>query len=132
LSRTRNLDSARDFLAAYWRADLAAALSHCAPGATIELAKSLPLVTPAPVAEVLPQIFRDVYPRFEGGRFDVTIDATLADQQRVLVEYTARGRLTTGGPFDCRYAAVFEFGAGKIERLRMYTDTRYVAAALMS
>jgi ketosteroid isomerase-like protein len=132
LSRNGNLDSAREFLAAYWRADLAAALVHCAPGATIELAKSLPLVTPAPVAEVLPRIFRDVYPRFEGSRFDVTIDATLADEQRVLIEYTARGRLTSGNPFECRYAAVLEFGAGKIDRLRMYTDTRYVAAALMS
>jgi ketosteroid isomerase-like protein len=132
LSSTRNLDTARDFLAAYWRADLAAALSHCAPGATIELAKSMPLVTPAPVAEILPQIFRDVYPRFEGGRFDVTINATLADEERVLVEYTAHGRLTTGSPFDCRYAAVLEFAAGKIERLRMYTDTRYVADLLMS
>jgi ketosteroid isomerase-like protein len=132
LSRTRNLDSARDFLAAYWRADLAAALAHCAPSATMELAKSLPLVTPAPLAEVLSQIFRNVYPRFEGGRFDVAIDATLADEHCVLVEYTARGRLVTGKPFDCRYAAVLEFAAGKIERLRMYTDTRYVAAALMS
>ena len=132
MSRTDNLDAARRFLAAYWRADLAAALSHCAPYATIELAKSLPLVTPAPVAEVLPQIFRDVYPRFEGGRFDVTIDTTLADEQGVLVEYTARGRLTGGDPFECCYAAVLEFGAGKIQRLRMYTDTRYVAAALMS
>jgi len=132
LSHNGNLDSAREFIAAYWRADLAAALAHCAPGATIELAKSLPLVTPAPVAEVLPRIFRDVYPRFEGGRFDVSIDATLADEQRVLIEYTARGRLTSGNPFECRYAAVLEFGAGKIERLRMYTDTRYVAAALMS
>jgi hypothetical protein len=27
---------------------------------------------------------------------------------------------------------VLEFVAGKIERLRMYNDTRYVAAALMS
>ncbi|HEY3655298.1 MAG TPA: nuclear transport factor 2 family protein [Steroidobacteraceae bacterium] len=132
MSPGQNLNSAREFLTAYWRADLAAALAHCAPGATIELAKSLSLVTPAPVADVLPRIFRDVYPRFEGGRFDVNIDATLADEERVLVEYTARGRLTTGSPFDCRYAAVLEFAAGKIERLRMYTDTRYVAAALMS
>jgi ketosteroid isomerase-like protein len=132
LNDNRNLASARDFLAAYWRADLAAALARCAPGATIELAKSLPLVTPAPVADVLPLIFRDVYPRFEGGRFDVTIDATLADEQCVLIEYTARGRLTSGNAFECRYAAVLEFAAGRIERLRMYTDTRYVAAALMS
>lgn len=124
--------SARSFLEAYWRADLAAALTRCAPNAVIELARSLPIVTPAPVAEILPLIFRDVYPRFEGGRFDVTIDSTLANAQRVLVEYTARGKLKTGSMFECGYAAVLEFTAGKIVRLRMYTDTRYVAAALMS
>ena len=127
-----NPEAARAFLAAYWRADLPAALALCASGAVIVLARSLPLVTPAPVAEVLPKIFRDVYPRFEGGRFDVTINRVLSDEQGVLVEYTARGKLTNGTLFDCGYAAVLEFVAGKIERLRMYTDTRYVAAALMS
>jgi ketosteroid isomerase-like protein len=127
-----NPEAARAFLEAYWRADLPAALALCASGAVIVLARSLPLVTPAPVAEVLPKIFRDVYPRFEGGRFDVTIDRVLSDEQGVLVEYTARGRLTNGTLFECGYAAVLEFVAGKIERLRMYTDTRYVAAALMS
>ena len=127
-----NSEAARAFLAAYWRADLPAALALCASGAVIVLARSLPLVTPAPVAEVLPKIFRDVYPRFKGGRFDVTIDRVLSDEQGVLVEYTARGKLTNGTLFDCGYAAVLEFVAGKIERLRMYTDTRYVAAALMS
>jgi ketosteroid isomerase-like protein len=132
LSPISNLDNARAFLAAYWRADLAAALAHCAPDAVIELARSLPLVTPAPIAEILPLIFRTVYVRFEDERFEVTIDATLADEQLVLVEYTARGSLKTGSPFECRYAAVLAFDSGKIKRLRMYTDTRYVAAALMS
>lgn len=56
----------------------------------------------------------------------------LCDADGVLVEYTARGKLTNGSLFECSYAAVLEFVAGKIERVRMYTDTRYVAAALMS
>jgi ketosteroid isomerase-like protein len=50
----------------------------------------------------------------------------------VLVEYTARGKLTNGNGFDCSYAAVLDFAAGKIKCVRMYTDTRYMAAALMS
>lgn len=117
---------------AYWRADLTGALALCTSDAVIVLARSLPIVTPAPVAEILPRIFREVYPRFEGGRFDVTIDHMLSEEPGVLVEYTARGKLTNGTGFECGYAAVLEFAAGKIERLRMYTDTRYVAAALMS
>ena len=127
-----NPEAARNFLEAYWRADLAAALSLCSSGAVIVLARSLPIVTPAPVADILPMIFRDVYPKFEGGRFDVSIDRMLSDEQGVLVEYTARGKLVNGTLFECGYAAVLEFAAGKIERVRMYTDTRYVAAALMS
>ena len=132
LTADRNLKAARSFLAAYWRADLAAALALCAPEAVIELARSLPINTPAPVADILPLIFRDVYPRFEGGRFDVTIDSTLSGSSSALVEYTARGRLTSGKLFECSYAAVLIFKEELIERLRMYTDTRYVAAALMS
>jgi ketosteroid isomerase-like protein len=127
-----NPESARAFLEAYWRADLSGALGLCASGATVELARSLPIVTPAPVGEILPKIFRDVYPRFEGGRFDVTIDRMISDEQGVVVEYTARGKLTNGTLFECGYAAVLEFVAGKIVRVRMYTDTRYVADALMS
>jgi len=123
--------AARSFLQAYWRADLQSALAHCQPGAVIELARSLPIATPAPVADILPLIFNNVYPKFVGGRFDVTIDSTLEQNNRVLVEYTARGKLVAGGLFECGYAAVFEFVDGTIARVRMYTDTRYVAAALM-
>jgi ketosteroid isomerase-like protein len=132
VTRDVNLKSARAFLEAYWRADLAAALALCTPDAAIVLARSLPIVTPAPVADILPRIFRDVYPRFVGSRFDVSIDRTLADEQGVLVEYTARGALTNGSSFECGYAAVLEFSGTRIARVRMYTDTRYVAAALMS
>jgi ketosteroid isomerase-like protein len=127
-----NPESARAFLEAYWCADLAGALALCTSDAVIVLARSLPIVTPAPVAEVLPRIFRDVYSRFEGGRFEVTVDHMLSEGQGVLVEYTARGTLTNGNGFECGYAAVLEFVAGKIARLRMYTDTRYMAGALMS
>lgn len=122
---------ARTFLQAYWRADLEGALKECHPEATIELARSLPIATPAPIATILPLIFNNVYPKFENRRFDVTIDSTLEADSRVLVEYTARGKLVSGASFDCGYAAVFEFLNGDIARIRMYTDTRYVAAALM-
>ena len=121
---------ARGFLGAYWRADLRGALAHCSADAVIVLARSVPIATPAPVGEVLPLIFRDVYPRFEGGRFDVTIERTLAEGDSVLVEYTARGKLTNGSRFECDYAAVLDFSAGKIVRVKMYTDTRYVVEAL--
>jgi ketosteroid isomerase-like protein len=125
--------AALGFLRAYWRADLSGALSFCSAGASIVLARSVPIVTPAAVSEILPIIFREIYPRFEGSRFDVAVDRTLAAGETAMVEYTARGKLTTGATFECDYAAVFDFEpSGKITRVKMYTDTRYVAAALMS
>ena len=131
LERVNLKSLARCFLQAYWRADLTGALARCGPNALIELARSLPIATPAPIATVLPLIFKNVYPKFEAGRFDVTIDSMLEDDERVLVEYTARGKLTTGVLFECGYAAVFQFLNGAIVRVRIYTDTSYVAAALM-
>ena len=38
----------------------------------------------------------------------------------------------SGAEFVCDYVAVLEFSGGKIARAKMYTDTRYMAAALMS
>src|ERR1700757_4150399 len=107
--RDNRPEAARGFLGAYWRADLAAALDFCAPNAVIVLARSLPIPTPAPVGEILPLIFREGYPRFKGGAFDVTVDRTFAEGDTVLVEYTARGKLVTGSQFECGYAAILDF-----------------------
>jgi ketosteroid isomerase-like protein len=133
-SRTEpfNLRVCREFLAAYWRADLAQALQWCAPDSVIDLARSLPIRTPAPVSVVLPLMFRDIYVRFENQRFDSEIVAAIADEDRVLVEYVARGKLTTGCAFECGYAVVFDFVQGQIAKIRAYADTRYVSAAFIA
>jgi len=127
-----NLRVCREFLAAYWRADLARALQWCSPDSVIDLARSLPIRTPAPVSVVLPLMFRDIYVRFENQRFDSEIVGAIAGDDRVLVEYVARGKLTTGCPFECGYAVVFDFVAGQIAKIRAYADTRYVSAALLA
>jgi len=127
-----NLRVCREFLEAYWRADLAGALQCCTPDSVIDLARSLPIRTPAPISVVLPLMFRDIYVRFENQRFESEIVASIADDDRVLVEYVARGKLTTGCPFECGYAVVFDFVAGQIAKIRAYADTRYVSAALLA
>lgn len=75
--RMNNPEAARAFLEAYWHADLPAALALCASGAVIVLARSLPLVTPAPVAEVLPMIFEMFIPGSkEGGSMSRSIECS--------------------------------------------------------
>jgi ketosteroid isomerase-like protein len=127
-----NLRVSISFLHAYWRADLSGALEWCAPDGIIDLARSLPIRTPAPISVVLPLMFRDVYIRFEDQRFDCEIMGSITDHKRVLVEYLARGKLTTGCQFECGYAVVFEFASGQIAKIRAYADTRYVAAAFIA
>ena len=120
------------FLEAYWAGDLERALAACAPGAMIELPPSVPLRSPAPISEVLPTIFASVYPRFIGRRFDIRIDRCIPDETAVVIEYTATGRLTNGRHFECRYLVVVEVEGDGVRLFRPYTDTKYVAAELLS
>jgi ketosteroid isomerase-like protein len=129
VTREQNIGLARAFLAAYWLGDLAGALAHCHPESVIDLARSLPILTPAPVSVVLPLMFREVFVKFKEERFDARIDSLIADERRVLVEYTARGTLIYGArPFACAYAVVFAMDDGMIARIRAYADARYVSA----
>lgn len=125
-----NARVARAFLLAYWNADLATALGYCAPDSIIELSRSIPILTPAPASVVLPLMFRDIYTRFKEERFETQITSVLADCDRVLIEYTARGLLATDCEFSCDYAIVFWIQSGLIVRLRAYADTRYIAPLL--
>jgi ketosteroid isomerase-like protein len=120
------------FLSAYWRAELATALALCAPDAVIELPQSISIVTPALIRDVLPGIFSEVYQRFVGGRFDAAIERTVAEEGVVFVEYRASGDLKTGHRFDCRYGVVFQVKEERVALFRQYTDTQYVAKALLS
>ena len=79
---------------------------------------------------VLPLMFRDIYTRFKDARFDAKIDRVMADEDSVLVEYTARGTLTNNCNFECAYAVVFWLQSSLIQRLRVYSDTRYIAPLL--
>lgn len=121
---------AKSFLAAYWKADIATALRYCEPDSVIELSRSIPILTPAPVTVVLPLMFRDIYTRFKNEHFEAEIDSVLAGENSVLVEYTARGTLANNCDFECAYAVVFWLRNRLIHRLRVYSDTRYIAPLL--
>ena len=124
--------AALHFLEAYWRADLACALGVCAPHAEIDLPQSVSLPSPAPLAEVLPLIFANVYPRFVDGTFSIAVERILSDQRSVVVEYTASGPLVSGRTFHCRYLVLIEVVDGLVVRFRPYTDTKYIDAALFA
>lgn len=123
-------DAALEFLQAYWDADLPRALAACVPGAIASLPPSAPFPTPSPIETVLPKIFSQVYTRFVGG-FEVTVDRCLTCGTTAIVEYTGKGKLTTGDRFLCQYLAVFEIEQGRVARWKPYMDTKYVAEKLL-
>jgi ketosteroid isomerase-like protein len=114
------------FLQAYWRGSLEDALASATMDAVIELPRSIPLPSPAPLAQVLPLIFGRIYSCFANGRFDIHIERCLVDGEAVIVEYTATGDLVSGRVFRCRYLVILEMQAGRVARFRPYTDTKYV------
>lgn len=114
------------FLQAYWRGSLEDALANATTDAVIELPASVPLPSPAPLAQVLPLIFGRIYSYFANGRFDIHIERCLVDGGAVIIEYTATGDLVNGRVFRCRYLVVLEMQAGRVARFRPYTDTKYV------
>jgi hypothetical protein len=123
-------DAALEFLQAYWDADLPRALAACAPGAIASLPPSAPFPTPSPIETVLPKIFSQVYTRFVGG-FEITVDRCLTCGATAIVEYTGKGKLTTGDRFLCQYLAVLEIEQGRVARWKPYMDTKYVAEKLL-
>jgi len=120
------------FLDAYWRGDLGAVRELAAPAAIIELPRSTPMASPAPLLDVLSVIFERVYPRFRDRRFEIAIERCVVDGDIALVEYEANGPLVSGRWFSCRYLVVLEVAAGRIVRFRPYTDTQYINAELLS
>ena len=120
------------FLGAYWRGDLAAVRELAAPNAIIELPRSSPITSPAPLLDVMPLIFERVYPRFRNRHFDTAIERCVVDGGIALVEYEANGMLVSGRWFSCRYLVALEVAAGRIVRFRPYTDTQYINAELFS
>lgn len=119
------------FLQAYWRGNLEDALANATTDALIELPHSVPLPSPAPLAQVLPVIFGRVFSCFVNGRFDIHIERCLVDGGAVIIEYTATGDLVSGRVFQCRYLVVLEMRAGRVARFRPYTDTKYVHDELL-
>jgi ketosteroid isomerase-like protein len=124
-------DAALQFLQAYWAADLRRALAACAPAATISFPPTAPFENPAPIETILPRIFAQVYTRFVGGRFDVTVDRRWTGGSTTFVEYTARGDLVTGDRYVCQYLAILEIHHGKVAKWKTYTDTKYVFDKLL-
>lgn len=115
------------FLRAFWRGDVDAALAHATPDARFVFARSLPYARHTPLREALTTIVDGLFAAFDPpGRFEVEIRHVLCSGDTALAEYTARGRLANGRAYENDYVMAFTLRDGLIAEQRAYTDTLHL------
>ncbi|MFI9269749.1 nuclear transport factor 2 family protein [Kitasatospora sp. NPDC052896] len=67
-----------------------------------------------------------------GGAPVVTLRSVLADGERVVAEWTARGTAANGRTYDNRCLGVFTVREGRIVAVREYLDTLHAARTLFA
>lgn len=116
------------FLRAFWRGDVATALTFASDDARFVFARSLPYPRVCPLAEALTSIVEGLFAGFDPpGGFEVTVHHALAGGDQVTVEYSARGRLANGRDYANDYVMAFTLRDGRIVEQRAYTDTLHLS-----
>ncbi|MFI2205466.1 nuclear transport factor 2 family protein [Streptomyces sp. NPDC020192] len=64
------------------------------------------------------------------GTLEIELISTLAEDDRVVAEWTSKARTVYGGTYDNRCIGIYTVHDGKITSVVEYADTRHVAAAL--
>lgn len=118
----------REYLHAFWRGDVDAAVALCTPDATFVFARSLPYPRECPIREALSTIIDGLFDAFDPpGRFTTEIRHVLCDGANVTAEYSARGRLANGRDYENDYVMAFTLRDGRIAQQRAYTDTLHLS-----
>lgn len=76
---------------------------------------------------VLNNFLAPVRGTFKEGDPKVFVDSLVSSGNRVMAETRAQGERADGKPYDNRYAWAFEITDGKIDHVREYMDSLYIA-----
>jgi len=87
--------------------------------------QSNPMIRPNPkcgIAGVM-EVLGSGVAVYAPGSLDVCIEAVIADEHDVAVQFTLRARLADGRPYENRYFFRFRIAAGRIAEVWEYLDT---------
>jgi len=117
-----------EFLRAFWRGDIDAAIARSVPEARFVFARSLPYPRVCPLREAHEAIVGGLFAAFDPpGRFAVEVRHVLVGGNQVTVEYSARGRLANGRDYANDYVMAFTLRDGLVLEQRAYTDTLHLS-----
>jgi uncharacterized protein len=74
---------------------------------------------------IIDEFFATAMSYFEPGSVTLEINGMLAENDRVVVQWTSRARTRTGRPYENGCIGVFTIRSGKIHEVREYMDTLY-------
>jgi len=124
-------DVALAFLRDFWAADVDRAMTHCAPGAVWQFARSLPYARECDVREAVAAIIDGMFKSFGPDGFSIEVRNELSEGDEAVIEYSAHGETHDGRPYDNDYVMCITVRNGKVTSIRPHTDTLHLAKLLM-
>ncbi len=79
---------------------------------------------------IMDGFFATAMANYEPGSVEIEITAMIAEDARVVLQWTSRARTRDGRPYENSCIGIFTIRAGKIQSVREYMDTLYLANAL--
>jgi ketosteroid isomerase-like protein len=125
-------DVAVRFLEAFWRGDVPAALTLCAPDAVWTLQRTLREERRVPVPVAIDFLMTKLVSGFApDSGYTVTFGNAIDDGEEAAVEYSAEGLTRNGATYRNDYLVRFTVRNGHIVSVRPYFDTHQVHRLLV-
>ncbi|MEV6791485.1 nuclear transport factor 2 family protein [Streptomyces sp. NPDC051320] len=80
--------------------------------------------------EIVNEFLGGMGPAFVPGTLEIELVSTIAENDRVVAEWTSKAKTVHGGTYDNRCIGIYTVRDGKIASVIEYADTRHVAAML--
>jgi ketosteroid isomerase-like protein len=80
--------------------------------------------------EIINEFLGSMGPAFVPGTLEIELVSTIAEDDRVVAEWTSRATTVHGGTYDNRCIGIYTVRDGKISSVVEYADTHHVAVTL--
>ena len=119
------------FLQSFWDGEPERGYALCAPDARWTFQRSLPYPRAAPVPDAVDLLMRTLVAGFDpSAGYAVEVHNAISEGDEAAVEYTARGRTTSGEIYENDYLVRMTVREGRIISIRPYFDTHRVHRVL--
>lgn len=115
-----------DFFAAFSRGDIDGTLERMTADATWWVSGRIEGMSGTNSREELGALLRQVKPLYVKGALEISIDAMIAEGERVAVEARSHAELIDGRVYANQYHFLIELADDRVRRVREYSDTHHM------